>query len=109
MIARNPENHDDMWLVAKDYFDSNFAEIEESELVSDEPTPQKTYNELVGGFKARVVEEQKELDEKVTKLAAFIDTVTFRALTRPEKDDLKTQLKYMTKYLAVINRRVTRL
>ena len=26
MIARNPENHDDQWLVAKDYFEANFAE-----------------------------------------------------------------------------------
>lgn len=25
MIARNPENHDDQWLVAKDYFQANFA------------------------------------------------------------------------------------
>lgn len=24
MIARNPANHDDQWLVAKDYFDANF-------------------------------------------------------------------------------------
>lgn len=27
MIARNPENHDDQWLVAKDYFEANFEEI----------------------------------------------------------------------------------
>ncbi len=24
MIARNPKNHDDQWLVAKKYFDDNF-------------------------------------------------------------------------------------
>lgn len=24
MIARNPKNHDDQWLVAKKYFDNNF-------------------------------------------------------------------------------------
>ena len=24
MIARNPENHNDVWLVAKDYFEQNF-------------------------------------------------------------------------------------
>lgn len=23
-IARNPDNHDDMWYVAKDYFDANY-------------------------------------------------------------------------------------
>lgn len=27
MIARNPENHDDQWLVAKAYFDANFESI----------------------------------------------------------------------------------
>ena len=27
MIARNPENHDDQWYVAKKYFEDNFEEI----------------------------------------------------------------------------------
>lgn len=27
MIARNPKNHDDQWLVAQDYFRENFEEI----------------------------------------------------------------------------------
>lgn len=27
MIARNPKNHNDMWLVAKKYFKDNFAPI----------------------------------------------------------------------------------
>ena len=27
MIARNPKNHDDRWLVAQKYFDDNFEEI----------------------------------------------------------------------------------
>lgn len=27
MIARNPKNHDDQWLVAKDYFNDNLEEI----------------------------------------------------------------------------------
>lgn len=31
MIARNPKNHDDMWLVAKDYFYENFEEIKGGE------------------------------------------------------------------------------
>lgn len=26
MIARNPKNHDDQWLVAKQYFEDNFEE-----------------------------------------------------------------------------------
>lgn len=27
MIARNPKNHDDVWLVAEQYFKDNFEEI----------------------------------------------------------------------------------
>jgi len=27
MIARNPKNHNDQWLVAKKYFEENFEEI----------------------------------------------------------------------------------
>jgi hypothetical protein len=27
MIARNPKNHDDQWLVAKQYFEDNFESI----------------------------------------------------------------------------------
>lgn len=27
MIARNPKNHSDQWLVAKQYFEDNFEEI----------------------------------------------------------------------------------
>lgn len=27
MIARNPENHNDQWLVAKQYFENNFEKI----------------------------------------------------------------------------------
>lgn len=30
MIARNPDNHKDMWLVAKVYFETNFEQIKES-------------------------------------------------------------------------------
>jgi hypothetical protein len=28
MIARNPANHDDQWLVSKEYFEANFELIE---------------------------------------------------------------------------------
>jgi hypothetical protein len=27
MIARNPQNHNDQWLVAAEYFEANFEEI----------------------------------------------------------------------------------
>ena len=31
MIARNPANHADRWYVAKDYFEENFEQVEESQ------------------------------------------------------------------------------
>ena len=31
MIARNPKNHNDQWLVAKEYFEDNFEEMEKGE------------------------------------------------------------------------------
>jgi hypothetical protein len=30
MIARNPANHDDKWLVAADYFAANFEPVEDA-------------------------------------------------------------------------------
>jgi len=35
MIARNPKNHEDQWLVAKKYFEDNFAPIEKDEVTSN--------------------------------------------------------------------------
>ena len=32
MIARNPKNHLDQWLVAKDYFEDNFEEMEREKM-----------------------------------------------------------------------------
>jgi len=28
MIARNPQNHEDQWLVARQYFDENFEPLD---------------------------------------------------------------------------------
>ena len=41
MIARNPENHDDRWLVAKAYFETNFASMDapKGEEASEGPEP----------------------------------------------------------------------
>ena len=31
MIARNPDNHDDVWLIAKEYFEKNFAPVADAD------------------------------------------------------------------------------
>lgn len=38
MIARNPDNHNDQWLVAEEYFNNNFRELDES-ITDDFPSP----------------------------------------------------------------------
>lgn len=35
MIARNPKNHNDKWLVAKDYFEENFEPMSTTVSLSD--------------------------------------------------------------------------
>jgi hypothetical protein len=37
MIARNPDNHDVRWLVAKDYFEANFAPKQVESLGNEDP------------------------------------------------------------------------
>jgi hypothetical protein len=39
MIARNPENYKDQWLVAAKYFENNFEELPENGLVVEEALP----------------------------------------------------------------------
>jgi hypothetical protein len=41
MIARNPKNHNDQWLVAKQYFEDNLEEIESSQSAPEEPREQE--------------------------------------------------------------------
>lgn len=56
MIARNPKNHGDQWLVEKNYFEDNFEPIEDELDIIEEPkrTPikikisGKQFNELKG-------------------------------------------------------------
>lgn len=31
MIARNPKNHNDQWLVAKEYYETNFEPLEKTD------------------------------------------------------------------------------
>lgn len=41
MIARNPKNHEDQWLVAKQYFEDNFEEVPN---IRKEPTDEERAN-----------------------------------------------------------------
>lgn len=56
----------------------------------------------------RVIDEAAELDARLTKLTAFIDTKEFSALPRREREDLRSQRYYMENYLSVLRRRIAR-
>jgi len=86
MIARNPKNHNDMWLVAKQYFEDNL------EAIKDTAT-----------YKDRLLIERDELSEKYEKLDA--------ALKNHEVPDsavfiLSKQRNVMHDYLHILNTRL---
>ena len=57
----------------------------------------------------RVVDESKELNDKIKKLGAFIlDNPIFLELEVEEQLDLKKQYDFMNKYTAILDRRISR-
>jgi hypothetical protein len=56
----------------------------------------------------RVVNEQKELEQKHDSLGSFFGTETFVSLPPHERSDLKLQFYHMNKYLVILTRRITR-
>lgn len=87
MIARNPENHEDMWLVTKNDFAANF-----------EVAPQT--------FKERLVIEVEELETRVDKLRSALSVGLIPESAIP---DLNKQLATMTPYLEIVSARLQKL
>lgn len=55
----------------------------------------------------RVVNEKKELDEKLDKLKAFIDTSpTFKGLHEDERGRLNRQFDVMAEYSSILSQRI---
>jgi hypothetical protein len=54
----------------------------------------------------RVIEERDDLAAKCSRLDAFFDTATFRALPKPERGRLSIQRGYMQLYLSVLTERI---
>lgn len=54
----------------------------------------------------RVVEEAKELHDKLTKLRAFIASPKYGEIPAPGGDLLINQEYYMTQYLRVLDQRI---
>lgn len=57
----------------------------------------------------RMIDEYKELDDRINKLASFINTNSiFETLQDEEREDMKAQLIWMHKYISVLANRLRR-
>lgn len=57
----------------------------------------------------RMIDEYKELDDRINKLASFINTnPIFETLQDEEQEDMKAQLIWMHKYISVLANRLIR-
>jgi hypothetical protein len=57
-------------------------------------------------FQQRVIDEKKELDEKLQRLGAFFDNETFNGLPEDERIRLKRQESLMQAYSEVLGERI---
>lgn len=57
-------------------------------------------------YQERVIEERKELEERLIKLVAFIESAMFYDLQSDEKLRLQRQRDAMRLYLYILNERV---
>jgi hypothetical protein len=103
MIARNPKNHNDQWLVAKKYFDDNL------ELYSEDA--KKEGNVIESKFlphQQRVIDERTELIDKITKLHNFFKTEIFGNLDDEDQDLLDQQVQKMMNYADILFKRINK-
>lgn len=54
----------------------------------------------------KVVDEKEELDNKITKLQAFLTTETFKKVDTEHQELLKEQLVAMEKYSVILGKRI---
>lgn len=57
-------------------------------------------------YQQRVVDEQRDLDEKRQKLNVFIRTEMYRALPQDERDRLANQSMVMYQYSRILTQRI---
>lgn len=57
-------------------------------------------------YQLRVIEEKRELEEKISKLTTFLSADTFRKLDTAQQDRLRRQYSYMVLYSSVLHERI---
>ena len=94
-IARNPKNHEDLWYVAKKYFDDNLEEAE----------PKTATTET---FMDRLIAERDQLCDKLLKLEGFLSDKENAAKISGQTQVamLIEQHQHMFKYLNILDKRI---
>ena len=96
-VARNPKNHDNLWYVAKKYFDDNLEEAE----------PKTATTET---FLDRLIAERDQLKDRFFKLTQFLESGTAKEKVGARQFEmLKAQQSFMDGYLLVLNDRIDNL
>ena len=94
LIARNPKNHKDQWLVNKQYAQDNLELIE----------PQTEMSWL-----DRLILEANQLSEKIIKLNEFLDSPeACKKLSTEYKKILQAQLETMVAYHGILDLRLSK-
>lgn len=93
MIARNPANHDDKWVVAEKYFNDNFAPA-----YGKPETP-------AGDFYSRLKKERDDLDERLIALNSYLTNNPGHPNPR-HRSMLEEQSRLMSDLLAVLDERI---
>lgn len=57
-------------------------------------------------YQERVIVERVELDDKLSRLRAFMTTESFRGLSQESRDRLVRQERVMTEYSAILKERI---
>ena len=86
MIARNPKNHDDKWLVSAEYVKDNLEPL----IGAEEEAPDN--------FLSRLEREQQQLNVKIQKLQAFLTGSVPANVSKLQVDLLHIQLSAMQAY-----------
>ncbi|HET8865999.1 MAG TPA: hypothetical protein VFM80_09915 [Gracilimonas sp.] len=72
MIARNPNNHNDKWLVAKEYFESNFEPFDPTKAVSHDQLKNILVHDWGEEINGQSVIHEEDLDEVISLIKHFL-------------------------------------
>ena len=101
MIARNPKNHEDQWLVAKQYFEDNLEEIQTTtmkeqtleEFINSQPYYGHCTPEYLEGIEAGAKWQQEKMFTEEQLAMAMLDFGLYIAENRGKPIDTDNKIK----------------